>query len=317
MSARPVGRFTNLVGEATNAEGLSDNVLTEVAPAKVNLMLHVTGRRPDGYHLLDSLVVFAGIGDRLTVAPSRELALTLDGPFAAGLQAESDNLVLRAARALADASGVAPHAALHLDKRLPVASGIGGGSSDAAAALRLLSAFWRVQVPAALLHSVAAGLGADVPVCLRPVPSRMGGVGEVLLPAPRVPPCGLVLVNPGCALATQAVFRARMGAFSPVPQLPAAWPNADSMADGLALLSNDLEQPAIGLCPVIAEVLAGLRRAPGCLLARMSGSGATCFGLFADAAQAHEAVAALSRPGWWCWGGGLWQPPLYAGAGRT
>ena len=291
-------------------------MLTEAAPAKINLTLHVTGRRPDGYHLLDSLVVFAGAGDLLSAAPSDALSLTLSGPFAAGLHAEPRNLVLRAARALAKACGVAPHAAIHLDKRLPVASGIGGGSSDAAAALRLLSALWGVRPPPDLLHSLAAGLGADVPVCLHPAPTRMAGVGEVLLPAPRVPPCGLVLVNPGCALPTQAVFSAREGAFNTALELPAAWPDAAGMAAGLANLSNDLERPAIGLCPVIADILASLRALPGCLLARMSGSGATCFGLFPTPAQAHAAASLPGPSGWWRWGGGLWQPPLYAQAGH-
>ena len=292
-------------------------MLTEAAPAKVNLTLHVTGRRPDGYHLLDSLVVFAGAHDLLTAAPCGTLRLTLGGPFAAGLRAEPDNLVLRAARALAQACDVPAQADIHLEKHLPVASGIGGGSSDAAAALRLLAALWNVEPPDGTLHRIAAGLGADVPVCLHPVPRRMGGIGDVLTAAPIVPPCGLVLVNPGAALPTGSVFRARVGAFSAVPGLPAGWPDAESMAAGLANLANDLEQPAMLLCPAVRDVLVCLRTVPGCLLARMSGSGATCFALFATPEQASLAAALTARPGWWCWGGALWQPPLYAEPART
>ena len=171
--------------------------LTEPAPAKVNLYLHLTGRRDDGYHLLDSLVVFAGIGDTLSAAPAETLSLQVTGPFAAGLAGEPDNLVLRAARALAAAAGVAAGAHLVLDKHLPVASGIGGGSADAAAALRLLCRLWRVTPQPAALARLAAGLGADVPVCLAGHAARMGGIGERLEPAPVLPACGIVLVNPG------------------------------------------------------------------------------------------------------------------------
>lgn len=249
-------------------------------------------------------MVFAGAADAVRAAPAADLSLRLEGPEAMALGAEPDNLVLRAARALAAAAGVPARAALTLVKRLPVASGIGGGSADAAAALRALDVLWGLRWPQARLAEVALSLGADVPACLGARPCVMGGIGEVLRAAPRLPACGLVLANPRVALATPAVFRARQGAFGAPAALPAGWPDAAALARDLAALRNDLEPPAIGLCPAVAEVLAALRALPGCLLARMSGSGATCFALVADAATAEAAAAALPR-GWWRWGGGL------------
>jgi 4-diphosphocytidyl-2-C-methyl-D-erythritol kinase len=279
--------------------------LTEAAPAKVNLFLHVLGRRPDGYHLLDSLVVFADVGDELCAEPAEALSLTIEGPFAWALAAEPDNLVLRAARALAAEFGVTAGGRLVLAKHLPVASGIGGGSADAAAALRLLCRLWHIEPDPGVLARLAGGLGADVPVCLAGRASRMAGVGERLEPAPRLPACGIVLVNPGVALATAEVFRARGGAWSAPAELPASWRDAAEMASDLKRQRNDLQPAAIALRPVIGEVLSVLEAAPGCLLARMSGSGATCFGLFGDAAEARRTASGLQRPGWWCWGGRL------------
>ncbi len=286
------------------------------APAKVNLTLRVTGRRDDGYHLLDSLVVFAGVGDRLSVVPGAGLSLRLTGPFGGALAAEADNLVLRAARLLAEAGGVAPDAALTLEKNLPIASGIGGGSADAAAALRLLSAFWNLEISAARLQQIALMLGADVPVCLGRQAVRMAGIGEALSPVPGLPPLGLVLANPGLPCPTGAIFKARAAAgagFSPGDAVPdKGFGTAADLARALAASGNDLEQPAIGVTPAIGEVLADLRAAPECLLARMSGSGATCFALFPTAGAAEAALPALVREGWWIWGGGLYEPPLRA-----
>jgi 4-diphosphocytidyl-2-C-methyl-D-erythritol kinase len=262
------------------------------APAKVNLFLHVVGRRADGYHLLDSLAIFAGAHDVVAAKPSDQLTLGITGPFASELN--EDNLVLRAARALVVT------AALTLQKNLPVASGIGGGSADAAATLRLLAP----NAAQSELTGIAAELGADVPVCLASVPARMAGIGEVLSPAPALPEFGLALVNPGVAVATKDVFRGRSGAFSAPASLPPGWNSAAAMAGDLALLANDLEAPAMALCPVIGDVLATLRATDGCLLARMSGSGATCFALYDTPALAGAAAAACARPGWWCWGGG-------------
>lgn len=276
--------------------------MTGFAPAKVNLTLRVTGRRADGYHLLDSLAVFAGVGDVVSATPAEGLSLSLAGPGAEALGAEPDNLVLRAARALADAAGVPPRAAIALEKHLPVASGIGGGSADAAAALRVLDALWGTAIGPEGLRTIAAGLGADVPVCVESRPMRMRGVGEVLDPVPPLPPFGLLLANPRLALATPAVFKARAPGFSAPVAYPDAWRDAAALADWLRPLGNDLEAAAITLCPPIAEVLAAIAATPGCLLARMSGSGATCFGLFATPAEAGAAAATLPA-GWWRWGG--------------
>jgi len=281
-------------------------VLTEAAPAKINLFLHITGRREDGYHLLDSVAVFAGAGDVLSVEPDEGFSLELTGPFGTVLEAEKDNLVLRAGKLLARAARIIPHGRMVLEKNLPVASGIGGGSADAAAALRLLNRYWALDFSRAELAGMAVKLGADVPVCLTPRPMRMTGIGEILTEAPVPPRCGILLVNPGIAMATADVFRARTGPFSPPDALlPEAWLSARSMAMDLARLRNDLEPAAITLCPVIAEILAAIRSADGNFLARMSGSGATCFGIFADAERARRAADAIRRPGWWCWGGDL------------
>jgi len=273
------------------------------APAKVNLYLHVTGKRADGYHLLDSLAVFPAAGDVVGAAPGEALRLAISGRFGAALQGEADNLLLRAGRALAPGRG----AALTLEKNLPVASGIGGGSADAAAALHVLSALWGIT--GADLPALALQLGADVPVCLASKPARMQGIGEILAPAPKLPEFGMVLVNPGVAVPTPAVFKARQGGFSPAPKLPEAWADADAMVADLRACTNDLQDAAIGIAPVIGEVLQVLADLPGAKLARMSGSGATCFAMFATPAAAEAAAAQITQPGWWCWGGGLYQPP--------
>ncbi len=282
---------------------------TEAAPAKVNLHLHLTGRRPDGYHLLDSLVVFApACSDRVTLADRRGLAI--DGPFGAalapvagvtegGVPDGGDNLVTRAARALAAVSGRGPDLpGLRLEKNLPIASGIGGGSADAAATLRLLARAW--DLPPSRAAEVAPGLGADVPVCLAGRPARMQGIGEILLPPPRLPAFALLLVNPGVAVSTADVFRAARGqAFRPAASLPDGWSDAGSLCRDLgALTRNDLEAPARATAPVIGDVLEALARTGGCLLARMSGSGATCFGIYATLAGAEAASAELDRS-WW------------------
>ncbi len=290
----------------------------EFAPAKINLYLHITGRQGDGYHLLDSLAVFPDIGDRVIARPAPTLSLELAGPFAGDLGAGEDNLVLAAARALAASGGGVPGvvpggvpegvpgAALRLEKNLPVASGIGGGSADAAATLRLLARLWAREGGArergarerADLPAIAARLGADVPVCLGARAARMSGIGTALAPPPRLPEAGIVLANPGIALPTRDVFAARGGAFSAPPALPAGWEDAAAMAADLAALGNDLEAPAIALRPQIGTVLAALRALPGVLLARMSGSGATCFAVFATAEAALAASRRLPRE-WW------------------
>jgi 4-diphosphocytidyl-2-C-methyl-D-erythritol kinase len=266
-----------------------------LAPAKVNLSLQLRGRRPDGYHLLDSLVVFPAVGDVLAVEPSPTLSLAVRGPFAEGLSTGAENLVLRAAEALARHHGIADGAALRLTKNLPLASGIGGGSSDAAAALNLLSRFWGVAVP----DGLALSLGADVPVCCAaPRAMRMQGIGERLSPAPRLPPFWLVLANPRTAVPTAAVF-AGVRDRNPPPAPPApegGFAGFDAFVRWLALQRNDLQAPAMALCPAIGEMLAALSGAP---VARMSGSGATCFAVVEREAQALALADRLRPRGWW------------------
>lgn len=281
------------------------------APAKVNLYLKVTGRRDDGYHLLDMLVVFASIGDTIAARPADGLSLGIGGPFAPTLDADGgENLVLTAARLLAEALGRAPDVALHLVKRLPVASGIGGGSSDAAATLRLLGRLWSADP--ATLDTLALRLGADVPVCLRATPTRVGGIGEQLGPVPPVPPLAIVLVNPGVPLSTPLVFKTRRGPFSPPVGSYPAWASAAALADWLRPLGNDLAAPAIAIVPAIGPVLDAIAATPDCLLARLSGSGATCFGLYATQAQAEAAARSIQArdPGWWVRAGTVAPPGL-------
>jgi 4-diphosphocytidyl-2-C-methyl-D-erythritol kinase len=278
------------------------------APAKLNLYLHVLGKRADGYHELDSLVAFADIGDRLAVEAAPQLTLTLSGPFAGALAgSDNDNLAWRAAELLAQRLGAAPGAALVLEKNLPVASGIGGGSSDAAAALKALAALWKAQLADADLAAIAAQLGADVPVCLAARASWLGGIGERVEPAPALPPAPLVLVNPGIGLPTATVFKARRGPFSAPARFAAAPADAQALAALLGERKNDLAEAAIAAVPAIATVLERLAEAEGALLARMSGSGATCFGLFESEAGARSAAAALraKEPQWWVAAGRL------------
>jgi 4-diphosphocytidyl-2-C-methyl-D-erythritol kinase len=280
--------------------------VVRAAPAKLNLTLEIVGRRADGFHLLDSLVAFTEYGDTVAAEAADRLTLAMTGRFGAALEIDpAENLVLRAARLLAAAGGIMPHAALHLTKRLPIASGIGGGSSDAAATLLALSELWRLTPAPEDLARLALELGADVPVCLAGRTARLEGIGERIGPAPRLPAAPIVLVNPGQGLPTPQVFRARRGGFSagagPHGVLAGNPADAAELADALAGSGNDLTEPAIALLPAVAEVLAALDTAPGRLLARMSGSGATCFALFATDAAASAAAAAIdtAHPGWW------------------
>ena len=286
----------------------SAKAVTAFAPAKVNLYLHVIGQRADGYHLLDSLVAFADIGDRVTAAPAAGLALTVGGPEAARLTGLGDgNLVLRAARMLAEHAGVEAGAALGLEKRLPVAAGIGGGSSDAAATLRALTALWHVAIPEEALRSLGSRLGTDIPACLCGRTVWVGGVGERIEPAAALPETGIVLANPRRELPTATVFAAQRGDFGDAGRFAPMPSDAVGLARALMTRRNDLTDAAIGLVPEIATVLAGLVRLPGALIARMSGSGATCFALFPDRIAAVRACAALAaaEPSWWCAAGAL------------
>jgi 4-diphosphocytidyl-2-C-methyl-D-erythritol kinase len=291
---------------STSAEDASGAVsaatagtLVEHAPAKVNLTLRVLGRRADGYHTIESLVVFARVRDRLSVIPGLPLGLAVRGPGAAASGAVADNLVLKAARALAAEIDGLRLGRFTLDKRLPVAAGVGGGSADAAAALRLIARINGLTDEGRLL-AAARATGADVPVCLDPRPRVMGGIGEVLSASLDLPPLAAVLVNPGVAVATRDVFaalRLRPGA-STHGEIPRARP---ALMAFLAAQQNDLEEPAISRAPAIADVLAVLRTLPGCRLARMSGSGATCFALFDSVRVAHAAARTLrsAHPQWW------------------
>ncbi|MGM0583480.1 MAG: 4-(cytidine 5'-diphospho)-2-C-methyl-D-erythritol kinase [Pseudomonadota bacterium] len=271
-----------------------------LARAKVNLHLHILGRRADGMHLLDSIVVFPDLGDWLEAEPAAGLGLSLAGPFADALGG-GENLALRAAEALRTHAPGRPGAALRLVKSLPVAGGIGGGSADAAAVLRALNRLWRLDFPEARLAEIGLSLGADVPVCLRaPRAARMGGVGEVVAPAPPMPGFWLVLANSGEQAPTPDVFRRlarRDGARAEAPAKGFA--DAAALADWLRGTENMLETPAREVAPGISLVLSELEGLPGCLLARMSGSGATCFGLFAEEAAALAAAERMREAGLW------------------
>jgi 4-diphosphocytidyl-2-C-methyl-D-erythritol kinase len=282
----------------------------EKAPAKINLTLRVLGRRADGYHELESLVAFAGVGDALTFAPGGALTLAVSGPTAQAAGDNADNLVLKAARALAGRIAGLNLGGFALSKRLPVAAGLGGGSADAAAALRLLARANGVALDDPRLMQAAQATGSDVPVCLDPKPRLMRGVGDVLSAPLDLPRLFAVLVNPGVAVSTRDVFAALNlasvpasgGASSPTPLVSEGW-GGEPTAFVAALVKerNDLEAPAIELEPAIADVLAVLQALPDCRLARMSGSGATCFGLFPTNAAAAAAARTLrvGYPQWW------------------
>ena len=289
---------------------MASTARAEKAPAKINLTLRVLGRRADGYHELESLVAFAGVGDALTFAPGGALTLAVSGPTAQAAGDNADNLVLKAARALAGRIAGLTLGCFALSKRLPVAAGLGGGSADAAAALRLLARANDIALDDPHLMQAAQATGADVPVCLDPKPRLMRGVGDVLSAPLDLPRLFAVLVNPGVAVSTRDVFAALNlasgpasgGASSPTPLVSEGWGGEPTaFVAALAKERNDLEAPAIELEPAIANVLAVLQGLPGCRLARMSGSGATCFGLFPTNAAAAAAARTLrvGYPQWW------------------
>jgi 4-diphosphocytidyl-2-C-methyl-D-erythritol kinase len=284
----------------------SEMPLRYFAPAKINLYLHVTGQRPDGYHELDSVVIFAPIGDDIIVSPGDDLTLEIIGPEALALQGSevSENLVFRAAHMLAEKYKVTTGAAITLNKVLPVASGIGGGSADAAATLKALVDFWKLKPAAGELAGLALALGADVPVCLKSRPQRMTGIGEKLHETPAMPNGCMVLVNPRISQSTPEVFaELHRGKWKPSDFVPALPSDLDFFAymSELKSRANDLEQPAIRLAPAIKDVLAVISAQANCRLARMSGSGATCFGLFQRIKEAEAATTEIRRlkPDWW------------------
>lgn len=297
-------------------------LLNDTAHAKINLFLHITGRRDDGYHLVDSLAIFAGAADQLSLdnATNDEgtlATLTIDGPFASRLTHEDDNLITRAAQLLYNTARQHGHdgasmlpVTFHLHKALPVASGIGGGSADAACALRLLSHYW--QVPHNVVVDLAPQLGADVPVCLTQQATRMEGIGDVLTPVPPLPSMGMLLVNPGVAVSTPSIFK-RLATTGGIPErAPLSFPKDGwhSIHDLVAFLNttnNDLQPHAIAQEPVIQTVLDTLADLPDVRFVRMSGSGATCFALFDTEEAAQNAHHSLStKPEtqkWWSWAG--------------
>ncbi|MCD7059278.1 4-(cytidine 5'-diphospho)-2-C-methyl-D-erythritol kinase [Pelagibacterium xiamenense] len=278
--------------------------LTETAPAKVNLALHVTGRREDGFHTLHSLCVFTELADLVSAESARNDALSISGPFGGDLPNGRSNLVVRTVEKFrarfpdALQSGIA----LHLEKHVPVAAGLGGGSADAAAVIRLLAQMTDEDIPDADLFALAATLGADVPMCLFSRPCEVLGIGETLKPVSAFPALHLVLVNPREAVATPDVFR-RLKSRSnpPMPQLPRSIDRAAMLSLWLADTRNDLEPPAREIVPAIAEITEAIAATQNCVLARMSGSGATCFGLYGSAAAAHQAAHDLREKlqGYW------------------
>lgn len=273
-----------------------------LARAKVNLYLHVTGRRSDGYHEIDSLFVRTGLADRLTLAPAATDRLTIGGPFADALAGApmQENLVERALAAVRARCGSDQPISATLEKNIPVAAGLGGGSADAAAALAGAAALLGVDLDGAALAGLAAGLGADVPACLHETPLAVSGIGERLKPLEPLPAFALLLVNPGVALATAAVFAARRGPFSPANPMTAP-ADLDGLIEALSARRNDLEQAAIALAPQVGTVLELLSELPQVRLARMSGSGATCFALCEDLAAARALAGQVRRaqPSWW------------------
>lgn len=260
-------------------------------PAKVNLTLHVTGQREDGYHTLDSLAMFADVGDRMTITMPGDYKLSVEGPMAEGVPEDETNLVLRAARMMRI------NADIRLIKHLPNAAGLGGGSGDAAATLRVLSGFSGKPVPGDGIE-----LGADVPLCLQSEAARVTGIGDTVTPVPNLPPLHAVLVNPRLPVMTAEVFkRLRHKVNRPMPDQIPAFHTPDELTEWLRGMRNDLQEPAIEAEPVIQQVFETLEKTPGCQLARMSGSGGTCFGIYKDAETAGSAAGRLqeSFPSWW------------------
>nr|WP_321458107.1 4-(cytidine 5'-diphospho)-2-C-methyl-D-erythritol kinase [uncultured Cohaesibacter sp.] len=285
------------------------SILTFTAPAKINLALHIVGQREDGYHLLDSLVVFGGAEDRIVFKPSNHLHLSVNGPFAQGLRQEPDNLMVRAARLLATELNCPAEADMVLEKHLPISAGIGGGSSDAAAALLGLLRLWQRTINDDKLRSIALKLGADVPMCLEGSCIVAQGIGDELHAGPRLPTnLGMVLINPRVPISTPSIFKKlKHKNNSPMGPAPSAFLSAVALADWLDDQRNDLEMAAIEQAPVIETVLQALEDDGDCLFARMSGSGATCYGLFATVKHAEYAARrmAFSHPNWWVSHGGV------------
>lgn len=296
-----------------------------LAPAKINLALHVTGKRADGYHLLDMLVAFGPVADRVSAMPSGEWSFDVIGPYAADVPAGLDNLAMRAAKLAAPNDPMS----ITLDKQLPAMSGIGGGSADAAATLRAMAQLARYDLPSQTADwadgdlsrraTEVLALGADVPMCVLSRGLRARRTGELLTPV-ALPDLPVVLVNPRVPVSTPAVFRALDGQFgAPMPETPPDFGDAADLIAWLATQRNDLQAPACQLAPAIAKVLDHLRQTEGCALARMSGSGATCFGLYLSTDQAAQAAQSIrdAIPGWWVADGYLGDRPDWTAVKNT
>ena len=275
--------------------------ITQLAPAKLNLFLNIVGRRDDGMHLLETLITFANVGDVIRVSPADDIVLITSGPFSAELPSAQDNLAFRAATAFAASVNAKTGARIELEKNLPIASGIGGGSADAAATLSGLCRLWGVKEDFEMLHALARDLGADVPACLAGLPVFASGIGECLHPMTDLPSLAVLLVNPRVEIETAVVYRRYSGPFTTWPQLTRIPSDRIEFAALLKERGNDLRPPAMEIAPAIADVLSRLNALPGTLLAQMSGSGATCFALFAarhDAEAAARRLRAEARD-WW------------------
>lgn len=270
-----------------------------LAPAKLNLHLHVTGKRADGYHLVESLVAFTEYGDEISVEPASSLSLEINGPFADGLRTEN-NLVMKAAKAL-QAHAPGRGARMTLTKNLPVGAGLGGGSSDAAAALKTLAKHWGITLSAAQIETITQSLGSDVPVCYAATPAWVSGIGENIIPVKINVPLWAILCNPRMGLLTADVYQRFSGTFAKPGQPPASIDSLYDLQHYLAPAKNMLEPAAFASVPVLQDMLSVIATTPSCLLARMSGSGATCFGLYASRPQAEQAVGLLQQryPGYW------------------
>lgn len=312
--------FEHMNLSANAPHNMRDGSIAMLAPAKINLTLHVTGRRPDGYHLLDSLVVFSGVSDHIFLEPDDLLSLTVCGPQAKDLHAcpAEETTVMQAARTLAQFTGCTDGARITLVKNLPVSAGIGGGSTDAAAVLHGLCTLWSRPLAEHNLHHLAHTVGADVPVCVHRRPTRMQGVGEILTDLPPLPDFWMVLINPGVPVPTPDVFRAYADGHRPLPDTHSPPPltvlgkTVEDWVSWLRQGRNDLTKAAQHIAPDISTCLAALEYFPTCLLSRLSGSGATCWGLFSEDNHAHNAARVLQteHPTWWV----VATPVLRAGA---
>ena len=271
------------------------------APAKINLYLHITAKRDDNYHLIESLIVFANYGDKITVTPSEKFELQINGQFAPYIKPNNDNLVIKAAMLLAKASGIKPTGNIKLTKNLPIASGIGGGSADAAAALLALRKLWDIPISNEDMSNLAIELGADVAICLHGTASIVTGIGEKINPAPILPKFWLVLVNPNLLVSTAEVFAAYKDKFSTPQPMNTQPKDLEELISLLSNRGNDLTGASISIAPVIKEVIEVLEATPNTVLSRLSGSGATCFAIFRTKSDAEAAARKLARkyPKWW------------------